>query len=109
ILGTIPDELRVVAVDRLRAPRERLEIHFHDRKHRRLASVAENRTSELLSGQEFLHQDGLLVVLQQELGLAEKLVAIAAEIAVGDSLGRSLVERLHKKRKRELPGQMVKI
>src|SRR5712671_2998761 len=63
ILGTIPDELRVEAINRKRAFGQRLEIHSHDRQHRRVGTVAEDGAGELLAGQKFLHQNRLPVVL----------------------------------------------
>src|SRR4029077_15013542 len=71
ILGTIPDELRIEAVNRKRALGKRLEIHGDQGHYRRLVAVAEDRAGELLARQKFLNKTRLPIVLQQELGLPE--------------------------------------
>ena len=86
-LGTIPDELRIEAVDRESAAGQRLEIHSDDGEHRRIAVVAENGAGEFLPRQVLLDENGLVVVLEEKLRLAGELDAIPAQIAVGDPLG----------------------
>src|SRR6267154_2522776 len=102
ILRTIPDELRVEAVNRKRALGQRLEIHRDQGQHRRFGAIAEDRAGELLARQKFLDENRLPIVLQQELGLPEKLVAVPAKVAVSDSLRGAFVDRLHEKRQRQL-------
>src|SRR6202521_2000048 len=102
ILGTIPDKLRIEAVDRKCAFGQRLEIHRDQGQYRRLVAVAEDGAGELLARQKFLDENRLPIVFQQELGLPEKLVAVPAKVAVGDSLRGTFVDRLHEKRQRQL-------
>src|SRR3954463_8816270 len=109
ILGTIPDELGVVAVNRERAFGQRLEIHSNDGEHRRTGGVAQHRAREFLAGQKLLDQNRLVVVLEEKFGLAEKLVAVAAQIAVGDPLRRSFVDGLDENGERQLPGNAIQI
>ena len=86
ILGTIPDELRIEAVDRERALGQRLEIHPDDGQHGRIATVADHGASEFLAGQIFLDENRLLVVLQQELRLASEVRAATTNVPL-DVLG----------------------
>src|SRR5258706_16376643 len=109
ILGTIPDELRVEAVNRKRALGQRLEIHRDQGQHRRFGAIAEDRAGELLARQKFLDENRLPIVLQEELGLPEKLVAVPAKVAVGDSLRGTFVDRLHKKRQLQLLGHPIEV
>src|SRR6266852_4945307 len=71
ILGTIPDEFRVEAVNRKRALGKRFEIHRDQGQYHRLVAVAEDRARELLARQKFLDENRLPIVLEQELSLAE--------------------------------------
>src|SRR5688572_11004627 len=85
-LGTIPDELRIEAVDGQSTAGKRLEIHPDDRKNRRFLAVAKNSAGEFLPGQIFLDENWLLVALQQEGRLSFELRPVSAEVAVADSL-----------------------
>src|SRR5207237_7903957 len=64
ILGTIPHELCVEAVDGQRACRQRLEIHSDDWEHGGFVTIAKDGASELLTGQILLDQNWLSVVLE---------------------------------------------
>src|SRR5690349_12179479 len=106
-LRPIPHELRVEAVDRERSFRQRAEVHADDRQNNRFITVAEHATSEFPAGKVLLHQNRLTIVLEQELRLDQKLIAVATKIAVGDSFRRSLMQRLDEKREVEATGSRV--
>src|ERR1700681_843380 len=104
ILGTIPDELRIEAVNGERAFGQRLEIHTDNGQYGRIVTVADHSARKFLAGQIFLDENRLLVVLEEESGLPGEVSAIEAKVRVGDSLGRAFMERLDEKRKRKLLG-----
>src|SRR4029079_1413777 len=103
-LGAVPDPLGFVARDGKRSGGKRREVHSDDGENFRFVSVSEDRACELGTGQILLDDHRLLVGLEEVRRLCLKFIMCTAEILFGDSLRRSLVDRLGEYREGQFTG-----
>src|SRR5207247_5539570 len=85
-------------VDRVHAPRQRVELDLDDRQRPRLGAVAQDRDRELAARQILLDQRRLAVAFEQPGYALAHLLARLHQRLVADPDARTFVERLDHER-----------
>src|SRR6185437_15936887 len=97
----VPQPLCFESVDRQRTARQYIKVHSDDGQDVCLVPVAQHSTRELRARQKLFDQNRLPITIEQKGDLVAHLARGPAIVPLGDSLRRTLVQRLDEYRERE--------